>query len=119
MQSYAIVLALVLVAAVQGFAPASQGRVGSKLNESLFDKVANMDLFAPKKDQNTYGARAKKNVSTRTNSKNSVLTATSERLHERHPRWLLMIIGNDNDNGSFHSSYLLLSYVFYLYTFYS
>lgn len=63
MQSYAIVLALVLVAAVQGFAPASQGRAGSQLNESLFDKVAQMDLFAPKKDQNAYGARNGKNVS--------------------------------------------------------
>eukprot|EP00531_Pseudo-nitzschia_arenysensis_P019687 CAMPEP_0116119474 /NCGR_PEP_ID=MMETSP0329-20121206/2659_1 /TAXON_ID=697910 /ORGANISM="Pseudo-nitzschia arenysensis, Strain B593" /LENGTH=149 /DNA_ID=CAMNT_0003613175 /DNA_START=55 /DNA_END=500 /DNA_ORIENTATION=+ len=62
MQSYAFVLALVLVAAVQGFAPASQGRAGSQLNESLFDKVANMDLFAPKKDQNTYGARKAKNL---------------------------------------------------------
>ena len=62
--SYTIVLALVLVAAVQGFAPASQGRAGSLLQESLFDKVAQMDLFAPKKDQNTYGARNKKDVST-------------------------------------------------------
>jgi hypothetical protein len=105
MQSYAIVLALVLVAAVQGFAPVSQGRVGSKLNESLFDKVAQMDLFAPKKDQNTYGARSKKNVSTMTNSKNSVLTATSE----RHPVWL--IIGSNN--GHFYSSFLLLFYLYY------
>ena len=63
MQTYAVLLALVVVAAVQGFAPNSQGRSVSKLNESLFDKVANMDLFAPKKDQNTYGARAKKDVS--------------------------------------------------------
>jgi len=63
MQSYTFVLALVLVAAVQGFAPVSQGRAGSQLSESLFDKIANMDLFAPKKDQNTYGARDKKNVS--------------------------------------------------------
>merc|ERR1712194_675300 len=29
---------------------------------SLFDAVAGMDLFAPKKDQNTYGARDKKNL---------------------------------------------------------
>ena len=76
MQSYAIVLALVLVAAVHGFAPASQGRAGSQLNESLFDKIANMDLFAPKKDQNTYGARSKKNVSVATNSKNSSICNT-------------------------------------------
>ena len=82
MQSYTFVLALVLVAAVQGFAPASQGRAGSQLSETLFDKIANMDLFAPKADQNTYGARDKKNVSTLRNSKNCVPTATSERHHE-------------------------------------
>ncbi len=63
MQSYAVVLALVLVAAVQGFTPVSEGRVGTQLQESLFDRVAGMDLFAPKADQNTYGARNKKNVS--------------------------------------------------------
>lgn len=63
MQSYAVVLALVLVAAVQGFAPVSEGRVGTKLDASLFDNIAGMDLFAPKADQNTYGARQKKNVS--------------------------------------------------------
>jgi hypothetical protein len=67
MQTYAVLLAFVVVAAVQGFAPNSQGRSVSQLNESLFDKVANMDLFAPKKDQNTYGARNKKDVSERTN----------------------------------------------------
>jgi len=65
MQSYRLVLAFALVAAIQGFAPVSKGRAGSKLNGSLFDAIANMDLFAPKADQNTYGARAKKNVSTR------------------------------------------------------
>mmetsp|Transcript_10519 Transcript_10519/g.22283 ORF Transcript_10519/g.22283 Transcript_10519/m.22283 type:complete len:176 (-) Transcript_10519:76-603(-) len=62
MQSYTVVLALVLVAAVQGFAPASQGRAGSQLDASLFDRISNMDLFAPKKDQNTYGARNKKDL---------------------------------------------------------
>merc|ERR1712194_546379 len=61
-QSYTVVLALVLIAAVQGFAPLSQGRSGTQLQDSLFDKVAGMDLFAPKKDQNTYGARKKKNL---------------------------------------------------------
>merc|ERR1719396_276164 len=62
MKSYTCVLALVLVAAVQGFAPVSQGRAGSQLSETLFDRIANMDLFAPKADQNTYGARNKKNL---------------------------------------------------------
>ena len=79
MQSYAVVLALVLVAAVQGFAPASQGRAGSQLSESLFDKIANMDLFAPKADQNTYGARSNKNVSTSEELERTVPSATSKR----------------------------------------
>lgn len=64
MQSYTIVLALVLVAAVQGFAPVSQGRVGTtQLQGSIFDAIADMDLFAPQKTQNDYGARNKKDVS--------------------------------------------------------
>ncbi|KAG7359147.1 hypothetical protein IV203_015736 [Nitzschia inconspicua] len=56
------IVALSLVAGAQGFAPVSQGRVGTQLSESLFDKVFGMDLFAPVKDQNNYGARAKKNL---------------------------------------------------------
>ena len=67
---FTLILALVVVAAVNGFAPASQARVGTQLHGSLFDAIANMDLFAPKADQNTYGARDKKNVSTTTNLKN-------------------------------------------------
>ena len=63
MQFYAFVVTLVLVATVQGFAPQSQGRVGTQIQGSLFDAVAGMDLFAPKKDQNSYGARNSKNVS--------------------------------------------------------
>lgn len=62
MKSVAAVSVLAVVASVQGFAPVSQGRVGTQLQETLFDKVFGMDLFAPVKDQNDYGARAKKNV---------------------------------------------------------
>jgi len=58
-----IFLVLALIAVVKGFSPVPRRRAGSQLNESLFDAIANMDLFAPKADQNTYGARAKKNVS--------------------------------------------------------
>ena len=58
------IVSVALVASAQAFAPSSEGRVGTQLNESLFDRIANMDLFAPKADQNTYGARNKKNVST-------------------------------------------------------
>ena len=57
------VIALGLVASAQRFAPASQGRSGTELQESLFDKVFGMDLFEPVKTQNDYGARNKKNVS--------------------------------------------------------
>merc|ERR1712003_585563 len=46
----------------QGFAPQSTGRIGTDINGSLFDAISDMDLFAPKKDQNTYGARNKKNL---------------------------------------------------------
>lgn len=62
MKSSAIIT-LGLFASVQGFAPAPQGRVGTEISESLFDRVFGMDLFAPKMDQNDYGARTKKNVS--------------------------------------------------------
>lgn len=58
------IVAVGLVASVQGFTPATQqGRVGTQLSESLFDKVFGLDLFAPVSDQNNYGARDKKNVS--------------------------------------------------------
>ena len=58
------VIAAGLVASAQGFTPVPQGRVSvTQLSESLFDRVFGMDLFNPVKDQNDYGARAKKNVS--------------------------------------------------------
>merc|ERR1712021_316254 len=63
MQLYNVVVALVLLTAVEGFAPHSQARVGTEIRGSLFDAIADMDLFAPKKDQNTYGARKNKNLS--------------------------------------------------------
>jgi hypothetical protein len=57
------IIAFAIVAGAQGFVPTSQGRAASQLSETLFDKVIGMDLFAPVKDQNNYGARANKNVS--------------------------------------------------------
>jgi hypothetical protein len=57
------VITLGLVASTQGFAPVSQGRTNTELSVSFFDKIFGMDLFAPNKDVNTYGARNKKNVS--------------------------------------------------------
>jgi hypothetical protein len=62
MKSFAVI-SLGLVAATHGFAPLSQGRAGTELQESLMSKVFGLDLFAPVKDQNDYGARSKKNVS--------------------------------------------------------
>ena len=57
-------IALGLVASAQGFAPVSnQGRVGTELSETLFDKIFGLDLFAPVATQNDYGARNSKNVS--------------------------------------------------------
>merc|ERR1711957_4724 len=66
-KSYTVVAtaALVLVADVQAFAPVStqgQGVTSTQLQGTIFDAVAGMDLFAPKKDQNTYGARAGKDL---------------------------------------------------------
>ena len=55
-------LSLGLVATATGFAPAQQGRSNTQLQESLFDKIFQMDLFEPVKDQNDYGARNKKKV---------------------------------------------------------
>jgi hypothetical protein len=57
------VITLGLVASTQAFAPVSQGRTNTELSVSFFDKIFGMDLFAPNKDVNTYGARNKKNVS--------------------------------------------------------
>eukprot|EP00526_Cylindrotheca_closterium_P023492 CAMPEP_0113631394 /NCGR_PEP_ID=MMETSP0017_2-20120614/16314_1 /TAXON_ID=2856 /ORGANISM="Cylindrotheca closterium" /LENGTH=170 /DNA_ID=CAMNT_0000541901 /DNA_START=21 /DNA_END=533 /DNA_ORIENTATION=- /assembly_acc=CAM_ASM_000147 len=52
---------LSLVGVVASFAPQEAGRPSTEIN-SLFDNIANMDLFAPVKDQNDYGARSKKKL---------------------------------------------------------
>jgi len=55
------------VASASAFAPANNGaRVNTELaaeKKPFFRSVFDMDLFAPVKDQNDYGARSKKNVS--------------------------------------------------------
>ena len=52
-----------LVASTQAFAPSiPTGRANTAISGSFFSNIAGMDLFAPKKDQNDYGARAKKNL---------------------------------------------------------
>jgi hypothetical protein len=60
-------LFLVLAASlslVAGFAPQSAGVRSTSITQqnALADRIFGMDLFAPKKDQNNYGARAKKDI---------------------------------------------------------
>jgi len=73
MKSFATVtvaIVLVVAATVQGFTPSSRqlvpgGRVGgtsTELQKSIFDAISDMDLWAPDKDANTYGARKKKKL---------------------------------------------------------
>ncbi|KAL3811101.1 hypothetical protein ACHAXA_009871 [Cyclostephanos tholiformis] len=54
------------VASASAFVP-STGKVSvpsTQLNESLFKKIADMDLWAPVADSNDYGARGKKKIAT-------------------------------------------------------
>ena len=51
-----------LLASAAAFVPASNQRASTALNESLFKKISNMDLWAPVSDSNEYGARNKKNL---------------------------------------------------------
>mmetsp|Transcript_3793 Transcript_3793/g.8155 ORF Transcript_3793/g.8155 Transcript_3793/m.8155 type:complete len:163 (-) Transcript_3793:237-725(-) len=50
------------MASASAFVPASKAPQSTQLNESLFKKISNLDLFAPVADQNDYGARGKKNL---------------------------------------------------------
>ena len=52
------------VASASAFAPAPKAPQSTQLNESLFKKISNMDLWAPVADSNDYGARGKKNIKT-------------------------------------------------------
>jgi len=60
-----VVVVLAVTTTVQGFAPAAsqQGRAGTQLQKSIFDAISDMDLWAPDKDSNEYGARNKKKLS--------------------------------------------------------
>ena len=54
------------VATASAFVP-STGKVSvpsTQLNESIFKKISNMDLWAPVADSNDYGARSKKKIVT-------------------------------------------------------
>ena len=63
MRSIAFILAF-FVASGAAFAPTTQTKYSFALNESLFAKIANMDLWAPVSNSNEYGARDKKNLKT-------------------------------------------------------
>mmetsp|Transcript_18608 Transcript_18608/g.22802 ORF Transcript_18608/g.22802 Transcript_18608/m.22802 type:complete len:173 (-) Transcript_18608:377-895(-) len=60
-----IAITAACIASASAFAPANtNARQSTQLAEkkSLFKTISDMDLFAPVKDQNDYGARGKKNV---------------------------------------------------------
>lgn len=54
------------VASASAFVPAPEARQSTQLNESIFRKISNMDLWEPVKNSNEYGARGKKNIKTGT-----------------------------------------------------
>ena len=60
----AAVFVAACMASASAFAPASEGRASTSLSEkAFFSRIFDMDLFAPKANQNDYGARSGKNVS--------------------------------------------------------
>jgi len=61
MKTFAAIL-IATVASAAAFAPAPSTGYKTALNKSIFDIVSDMDLFAPKADQNNYGARDKKDL---------------------------------------------------------
>ena len=63
MVKYSVLSLVALVASASAFVPAGQNSRVSVQQNALADNIFGLDLFAPVKDQNNYGARAKKNVS--------------------------------------------------------
>mmetsp|Transcript_28172 Transcript_28172/g.68578 ORF Transcript_28172/g.68578 Transcript_28172/m.68578 type:complete len:155 (+) Transcript_28172:23-487(+) len=58
-----VIALLSLLGLAASFAPSQVGRVDTAQN-ALFDQIFGMDLFAPNKDVNDYGARSKKKITT-------------------------------------------------------
>eukprot|EP00980_Cylindrotheca_fusiformis_P002768 scaffold658_cov91-Cylindrotheca_fusiformis.AAC.1 len=58
-----VITLLTIVGAVSAFAPQQVGRASTQQG-ALFDDIFNMDLFAPVKDQDAYGAYKKKKLAT-------------------------------------------------------
>ena len=74
MMMKSLIAVVALVASVQAFVPAttsSSSSSSSTAQYALADRIFNLDLFAPKQDQNNYGARSKKNVKVGTLSEKS------------------------------------------------
>merc|ERR1712087_946260 len=64
-----------LLASAAAFAPSAQPKFSTALNESIFAKIANMDLWAPVSSSNEYGARNKKNLKQGQTTGNSYIPA--------------------------------------------
>ena len=64
-----VAVTVACLASASAFAPSTDGRVCTSLaaakegKKSLFKTISEMDLFAPNKDVNDYGARNTKSVS--------------------------------------------------------
>ena len=56
------VLIAASAASASAFVPAPQTPQSTQLNESLFKKISNLDLWEPVKNSNEYGARQNKNL---------------------------------------------------------
>jgi len=52
------------LASAAAFAPAAKVPASTQLQEGLFKKISNMDLWAPVSDSNDYGGRKNKNLKT-------------------------------------------------------
>ncbi len=62
---YSALLVAASVATASAFAPSTRSAPSStQLNESLFKKISNLDLWAPVSNSNDYGARSNKKIVT-------------------------------------------------------
>ena len=60
MKTSSVLAIAATLSTASAFAPAQQATKSTALNESLFKKISNMDLWADVSDSNDYGARAGK-----------------------------------------------------------
>lgn len=61
------------IASASAFTPSPNGARASTQLNGIFDTIFDMDLFAPKKTQNDYGARKNKNLGTGSLGSNSYI----------------------------------------------